>query len=56
MPSRAKIRSKRFPVQNMLGLVTLSLHDTILSPSLTKRCSGLTESLVFLCVCVGGGG
>ena len=41
-----------FPLKNMLGLCyTLnSLHDTILSPPCTVRCTGVIESLVFFCV------
>ena len=61
--SRAKIRSKRFPLKKTcLDFVIPSLHDTILSPSCTVRCPGVTGSLVFLyiyiyiyiyiCVCV----
>ena len=30
--------------------VILSLHDTMLSPSCTVRCPGITESLVFLSI------
>ena len=39
---------KTMQYKTCLDFVIPSLHDTILSPSCTVRCPGVTESLVFL--------